>query len=196
MTPETKSAISEYIKTLEGIRDGKPWQASGLFDDDWFSAYGDPFTTMSAGYKIRLKPEPDPYAELKAAHATGKVIQVSTEGYPWADMIHVPQWNEPVECYRIKPTSVIPGGTNQMNCPFCGAPPLTDSIPARYSCGTRLSSEFPGTQSCLARQELWPEVQRLRDIIRRASAVFAGDGNKKRIDAAMFYILSESTESK
>ena len=36
----------------------------------------------------------------------------------------------------------------------------------------------------------------VRDIIRRASAVFAGDGNKKRIDAAMFYILSEFTESK
>ncbi len=40
------------------------------------------------------------------------------------------------------------------------------------------------------------EVQRLRDIIRRASAVFAGDGKKMRLDAAMFYILSESVENK
>jgi len=89
------------------------------------------------------------------------------------------------------------------NCPFCGSPHLIDSIPSRYGCGTQSNHNRPWTQTCKARQELWPEVQRiraenarLRDIIRRASTEFCRDGSDGQIAANMFAILSESVESK
>lgn len=47
----------------------------------------------------------DPYAELKAAHATGKVIQIII-GTTWRDIpagTHV-VWDTPADEYRIKPT--------------------------------------------------------------------------------------------
>jgi hypothetical protein len=57
------------------------------------------------GYEIRIKPQPDPYAELKAAHAAGKAIQAQ-----WTDNIGtdlwddvIPDWTIPVKQYRIKP---------------------------------------------------------------------------------------------
>lgn len=45
--------------------------------------------------------KPDPYAELKAAHAAGKVIQGLIGGY-WIDSPH-PTWKYPVDTYRVKP---------------------------------------------------------------------------------------------
>lgn len=57
------------------------------------------------GYEIRIKPQPDPYAELKAALAAGKVIQVQwtmdigTDR--WYDVD--PDWTMPIKQYRIKP---------------------------------------------------------------------------------------------
>lgn len=63
-----------------------------------------------------LPQEPtDPYAELKAAHAAGKVIQTrSSEDHPWIDwcVFESPLWNDPVEKYRIKPWTLshhLPG---------------------------------------------------------------------------------------
>lgn len=50
--------------------------------------------------------EPDPYAELKAAHAAGKVVQVIDCGR-WLDL-PTPNWCEPVGRYRIKPTESAP----------------------------------------------------------------------------------------
>jgi hypothetical protein len=59
---------------------------------------------------------PDPYAELKAAHAAGKVIQMIYRGAKvlgkeyspdgWKD-IHFPVFDAPPEDYRIKPEPVI-----------------------------------------------------------------------------------------
>jgi hypothetical protein len=46
--------------------------------------------------------KPDLYAELKAAHAAGKVVQVIDCG-KWLDL-PTPNWCEPVGRYRIKPT--------------------------------------------------------------------------------------------
>jgi len=47
----------------------------------------------------------DEYAELKAAHAAGKVIQANIMINPvWRDTD--PKWNLPPDCYRIKPEPV------------------------------------------------------------------------------------------
>ena len=54
-------------------------------------------------------PQPDPYAELKKAHAEGKVIQtksVIVDG--WFDILWEPHWDKPVDNYRIKPDDEIP----------------------------------------------------------------------------------------
>lgn len=48
--------------------------------------------------------KPDPYAELKAAHAAGKTIEVQMPNGEWFDYNPAdPQWNLQPECYRIKP---------------------------------------------------------------------------------------------
>lgn len=44
----------------------------------------------------------DPYAELKAAHAAGKVIQFKPHGCSWEDNDD-PDWTAPMSGYRIKP---------------------------------------------------------------------------------------------
>ncbi len=43
----------------------------------------------------------DPYAELKAAHAAGKVIQILNAQNRYVDAY--PTWHSPPEAYRIKP---------------------------------------------------------------------------------------------
>lgn len=52
------------------------------------------------------QPDPDPYAELKAAHAEGKVIQFfSKTSDRWNDCneLDPPTWTSPPDRYRIKP---------------------------------------------------------------------------------------------
>ena len=44
----------------------------------------------------------DPYAELKKAHAEGKVVQFKPHGCPWEDS-EKPDFTAPIACYRIKP---------------------------------------------------------------------------------------------
>ena len=54
-------------------------------------------------------PKPDPYAELKQAHAEGKVIQQSGHGSgDWFDCGPDIAWTRPVECYLIKPSFQLP----------------------------------------------------------------------------------------
>lgn len=81
-------------------------------------------------------------------------------------------------------------------CPFCGAPLLLESIPARYGCGTHVGDRRPYNERCMGREEHWFEIQRLRDIIRRASKPYCRPGRDSAIAAEMFTILSESIESK
>ena len=45
----------------------------------------------------------DPYAELKAAHAAGKVIQFKPSGFSSWHEHDDPDWTAPLICYRIKP---------------------------------------------------------------------------------------------
>lgn len=66
-------------------------------------SYGQPSRPDHAHRRTkRPLPQPDPYAELKAAHAAGKVIQCRiNELDTWDDSS--PSWYNPPHCYRIKP---------------------------------------------------------------------------------------------
>lgn len=60
---------------------------------------------LQSTYKLRTRrplPSADPYAELKAAHAAGKVIEVRPIIGEWLTE-PLPTWSFPVERYRIKP---------------------------------------------------------------------------------------------
>lgn len=67
---------------------------------------------VESGCKIKtLRPLPpvvpaDPYAELKAAHARGEVIQWYQGADRWIDLANDPIWLHPVKDYRVKPTAV------------------------------------------------------------------------------------------
>ena len=57
----------------------------------------------------RPLPVEDPYAELKAAHAAGKVIQYLEDEGDWsqfADGRVAPKWTSPPEFYRVKPDPI------------------------------------------------------------------------------------------
>lgn len=56
--------------------------------------------TQLTNHGSQLQTE-DPYAELKKAHADGRVIQLYDSGR-WHDLPD-PTWGEPVDQYRIKP---------------------------------------------------------------------------------------------
>ena len=50
--------------------------------------------------------KPDPYAELKKAHADGKVIQVNHVADGWITCTK-PNWLSDVDAYRVKPEPVV-----------------------------------------------------------------------------------------
>jgi len=52
--------------------------------------------------ELLFPPEPDPYAELKAAKERGEVIQSRFGASAWMDMAS-PMWNAPPDHYRVKP---------------------------------------------------------------------------------------------
>lgn len=98
-----KEKLLELSDTLRGIAEGREWeveQAEGYWGCT--SLHEDPIHAVSCGYKIRLKPPPDPYAELKAAHAAGKTIQFLSGGVAWRDCDGPPLYFSNLE-YRIKP---------------------------------------------------------------------------------------------
>ena len=98
--------LKELARVLDGIAEGEEWELEwGATPSEWHSSSHeqDPVWLVGHGYNIRLKPQPpppDPYTELKAAHAAGKVIQ-SSLGDNWYACI--PNWRYPVHEYRIKP---------------------------------------------------------------------------------------------
>ena len=87
---------------VDGRHEGKcqVWNSFGA----WSSSEAEG-THKTYSYRLPLSvpwPEPaDPYADLKKAHAEGRVIQARPQGY-WVDSPN-PSWNYPVEDYRIKP---------------------------------------------------------------------------------------------
>ena len=97
--------LLELSDTLRGLAQGKEWEWRQYDDDAWQGKMdGDcPITALAFGRNIRLKPQPDPYAELKAAHASGKTIQCNANsGTTWIDLPK-PYFGASVENYRIKP---------------------------------------------------------------------------------------------
>lgn len=92
--PNTHVKLQEKWKVDE-------WVPSGVI-------YADPLTPVSNTYRLPLSvpwPEPaDPYAELKAAQAAGKVIEFWSEINRKWESNDVPMaWCYPPERYRIKP---------------------------------------------------------------------------------------------
>ncbi|MFA7291886.1 MAG: hypothetical protein WC023_06515 [Rhodocyclaceae bacterium] len=71
-------------------------------DGNWWDKSGNYYPAAPDRYRIR--PEPDPYASLKAAQEAGKVIQCRENGDsgPWLE-IPAPRWVQPPDRYRIKP---------------------------------------------------------------------------------------------
>lgn len=75
------------------------WQA---FGGKWLEGdLATIFARIYEGKMVRIKPKPDPFAELKAAHAAGKVIEwkCGSDWYPAQN----PGWSYTVDCYRIRP---------------------------------------------------------------------------------------------
>ena len=62
------------------------------------------------GWRYADAEKPDPYAELKKAHAEGKVIQFFSKTSGWYDCneLNPPEWTSPPERYRIKPEDSPP----------------------------------------------------------------------------------------
>lgn len=108
-----KDELKELAATLNGIADGKAWEFKGI-SENWNAgnlAVNNPQRLAADGWQIRLKPwqlpqlqpqQPDPYAELKAAHAAGKVIQYREWDGVWNDTIN-PSFQAAPQYYRIKP---------------------------------------------------------------------------------------------
>ena len=94
-----------YRLTVEG-------ESVPVVGAEWWCRSSSAWLTSPGGYlpqrnsvRVPLKtpwPEPaDPFAELKAAHAAGKVIQILNHQNRYVDAD--PTWTSPVEYYRIKP---------------------------------------------------------------------------------------------
>ena len=105
-----KEKLLELSDTLRGIAEGKEWEYTGVhpYDEEWLEARNneDPLILVCQFERqIRLKPPLDPYAELKAAHAAGKTIQIvyfdQVNGFTRINV--EPDWSLPASSYRIKP---------------------------------------------------------------------------------------------
>lgn len=102
--------VSDYTFAI-GICEGKPVFAGDVLYDIETSckftmgcvhvAY-DPTDFSCVTWK-----KPDPYAELKKAHAGGKVIQGLTFDGGWVDVQVQQAWSSAPETYRIKPEPVV-----------------------------------------------------------------------------------------
>jgi hypothetical protein len=91
------------------------WQESGEVYTTAFGAHQNARYTYRLPLSVPWPPAPvDPYAELKAAHAAGKVIQGLIRGH-WIDSPH-PTWKYPVDTYREKPEEPI----------ACAVPQITE----------------------------------------------------------------------
>lgn len=110
LTPPTPTDPLAEVKAAHEA--GKPiqWRSVEKGFPEWETTK-DPVWDKNCEYRVEPAPVPvdpvDPYAELKAAHAEGKVIQFrwkESPHHPWGD-IDAPRWNTKVD-YRIKPEPV------------------------------------------------------------------------------------------
>ncbi len=109
-TYRVKPEPDPYAELKAAHAAGKTIQMNcgGPTRDDWRDQRTPPTWRIPAN-RYRVKPEEpvDPYAELKAAHAAGKTIQMkATYGEEWCDMHNYsPAWDDPPASYRVKPHS-------------------------------------------------------------------------------------------
>jgi hypothetical protein len=75
---------------------------SGRYDNQWLDLGIVEVPTWLETLEYRVKPAPDPYAELKAARAEGKIVEIISTWGVWRDLSPY-RWDRPVSEYRIKP---------------------------------------------------------------------------------------------
>lgn len=102
---ETIVAGDEYFFCSAG-----PWVAYGASGDSCTRDIGKPIPPSFVQHRTRrpLPELPDPYAELKAAHKAGRVIErrLSTGTHPVWIACDDPHWTGTPDTYRIKPVMV------------------------------------------------------------------------------------------
>lgn len=105
----TKSSLQDRLRLAADIEEKRlPWKTR-YEEKEWVSpdsrGLSSPLHALACGFEIALDvPEPvDPFAELKAAHKAGKVIQIKGYAEQWNDLDHSPEWRAPIAEYRIKP---------------------------------------------------------------------------------------------
>lgn len=107
------SSKSHKLSVMWAAWEGTPCQR--LLGGVWLNSSPQELcAAIENGRKVRIKPPestPDPYAELKAARAAGKVIQLRlNEDDEWSDADPDPrlpfEWSWGVENYRIKPDPI------------------------------------------------------------------------------------------
>lgn len=100
-------APHKWQKEREACARGERVEHKFKVYQDWFQIHArdlDNACWDDPGVEFRIVPPADPYTDLKAAYAAGKVIQYLNEKAEWEDL-H-PAWGRPASQYRIKPWSL------------------------------------------------------------------------------------------
>jgi hypothetical protein len=96
--------IRAFADELDAVKAPTPLPIQPLAADQVTAT---PTMQNAASRVLEEEPEEsDPYAELKAAHAAGKVIQAMCLKGEWKDMHYSPLWNLSLSKYRIKPDEI------------------------------------------------------------------------------------------
>ena len=109
--------MNKTITAYVPLKEGETITADCVWFDDWHNTHkisskyiGEAFAKWHSTYFRSVEipaPEPDPYAELKAAFAAGKTIQhnLGSTIDVWSTTLD-PEWTDPPQRYRIKPEPV------------------------------------------------------------------------------------------
>lgn len=112
----------KYADVIHAYAEGAKIQWRVDDEDRWVDCNNPAFFEYC---QYRVKPEEDPYKELKEAHARGEKIEVQVIGN-WLPVCSHPLWSEPVENYRIapkpakQPYSMESWRGEWVRCVYCG----------------------------------------------------------------------------
>lgn len=110
-TEQDKQRAAQLREAADIIEQGLEFEILDLNFPKWKAYWGtpsrhrDPLKWLVEGYDLRRAPIPDPYAELKKAHAEGKVIQFKLKNETDIESHWLgsdPLWKSTCD-YRIKP---------------------------------------------------------------------------------------------